>query len=80
MREMVWQVDVNQIVTCTGKEETDNLGKASSSMAKVHVHSKDAAICGRKRICHHLFDLIVISSEQRESSEPTKLFSFSQLA
>jgi hypothetical protein len=26
------------------------------------------------------YDLIVISSEQRESSEPTKLFSFSQLA
>jgi hypothetical protein len=79
MREMVWQVDVNQIVTCTRKEETDNLGKGSS-MAKVHVHSKDAAICGRKRRCHHLVDLIVISSEQRESSEPTKLYSFSQLA
>jgi hypothetical protein len=34
----------------------------------------------RKRRCHHHVDLIVISSEQRESSEPTKLFSFSQLA
>jgi hypothetical protein len=76
---MVWQVDINQIVTCTRKEETDIWARHHHLWQRSMCIPKDAAICARKRRrCHHLFDLIVISSQQRESSEPTKMFSFNQ--